>query len=495
MDTHMASGSILRVGLLMFSTSLLALTLAAASAPSENPSPIPLRSRLELFVDDSLIERLQGATLKMHSPTPAGEVLRFDRPWEGAFSAYVTVIHDGDLYRMYYRGLPISGRDGSEDEVTCYAESQNGILWTKPNLRLFEVKGTKDNNVVLAGQAPFSHNFAPFLDRRPGVPADQRYKAIAGTSPKGLYGFVSPDGLTWRKLRDSPLIDKGAFDSQNVAFWSESEACYALYLRTWSSGEFRGYRTVSRSTSADMLHWTDPVEMTFGNAPLEHLYTSQTHPYFRAPQVYIALPMRFMPGRKVLTADQARSLGVDPGYASDCAETVFLTSRGGNTYTRQFMEGFIRPGVDLGNWASRAGLSALGVVPTSRTEMSLYKQAHYAQPTAHLQRYTLRTDGFVSVNAPFAGGEFWTKRFTFEGQELVVNFSTGAAGSVRLELLDNSGKPIPGYGLADAGELIGDDVARVVTWPSNSDLKQLVGLPVRLHAVMKDADLYALQFH
>ena len=465
----------------------LALCVPASAA-------IQLDNRLELFVDDFLIEKLYGTALKLHEPVPAGIALRFDKPWEGSFCGYITVLKDGNLFRMYYRGLPKSGRDGSDDEVTCYAESPDGLTWTKPNLRLFEVRGTRDNNVILAGQSPCSHNFAPFLDTRPGVAAEERYKAVAGTSEKGLFGFVSPDGLHWRKLRDTPLVTKGAFDSQNVAFWSEAEQCYALYLRTWTGGEFRGFRTVSRVTSPDFLKWSDPVEMNFGDAPMEHLYTSQTHPYFRAPHLYVALPMRFLPGRKVLTDAQARTLGVNPGYASDCAEAVLITSRGGTRYTRTFMEGFIRPGLDLGNWASRAGLTALGVVPTGPAEMSLYKQAHYAQPTCHLLRYALRTDGFVSVNAPYRGGEFITRTLTFTGNELVLNFSTGAAGSVRVEIQDADGKPLPRYSFADAIELIGDSIERVATWESGTDVSKLAGRPVKLRFAMKDADLYSLRF-
>jgi hypothetical protein len=476
--------------------SALRITIACAVAALalRASAAIPMGNRLELFVDDFLIERLQGTALKLHEPVPAGVALRFDQPWEGPFCGYITVFKDGDRFRMYYRGLPKSGRDGSPDEVTCYAESPDGVTWTKPALRLFEVHGTRENNVVLAGQAPFSHNFSPFLDTRPGILPEERYKAVAGTSEKGLFGFVSADGLRWRKLRDTPLITKGAFDSQNVVFWSVTEQCYALYLRTWTGGGFRGFRTVSRATSGDFLNWTEPAEMSFGNAPAEHLYTSQTHPYFRAPQIYVALPMRFLPGRQVLSDDQARTLGVNPGYASDCAEAVFLTSRGGTRYTRTFMEGFIRPGLDIGNWASRAGLTALGVVPTGPDEMALYKQAHYAQPSCHLVRYTLRTDGFVSVNAPYRGGELGTRLVTFTGKELVLNFSTGAAGSLRVEIQDAEGKPLPGYTLADATELIGDSVERVAGWKSGSDLSKLAGQPIKLRFVMKDADLYALHF-
>ena len=457
-------------------------------------NPVAIGSRRELFVDDLLLGELKGSSLKLHQPRPANVALRFDAPWEGSFSGYLTVMHDGDRFRCYYRGNPTAGRDGSNTEVTCYAESQDGITFTKPALGFFDVQGTRSNNVVLAGQPPFSHNFAPFLDARPGVPPEARFKALAGTSTSGLHGFFSSDGLRWRRWREQALITKGAFDSQNVAFWSASEQCYVLYLRTWTGGGFRGFRTISRVTSTNFLDWTEPVEMSFEDTPREHLYTSQTHPYFRAPHIYVATPMRFIPSRRVLTDEQARALGVSSGYASDVAEAVFMTTRGGNRYTRKFMEGFIRPGLDPGNWASRAGLTALGVVPTSPTEMSLYKQAHYAQPSCHLIRYTLRADGFVSVNAPFSGGEFITRPLTFTGRELLVNFSTGAAGSSRVELQSPAGEPLPGFTLEDAVEQVGDEIERVVTWKNGRDLSRFAGQPVKLRFVMKDADLFSLRF-
>jgi hypothetical protein len=474
----------------------MAATVGAQNGLSATASQetLEIGSRLELFVDDWLIERMEGTELKLHEPHPSGMALRFDRPWEGSFSGYITVIKDGDRFRMYYRGLASAGQDGSTNECTCYAESTDGIVWTKPDLGLLEIFGTRSNNIVLAHAAPFSHNFAPLLDTRPGIPASEKFKALAGTSKSGLVAFASGDGVRWHKLREAPVLTEGAFDSQNVAFWSESEGCYGAYFRTWTSGEFRGFRTVSRATSTNFLDWSAPVEMTFGDTPREHLYTSQTHPYFRAPHIYVATPMRFLPGRKALTDEQAATLGVGKGYASDCADAVFMSSRGGNRYTRTFMEALIRPGPDPGNWASRAGMTALGVVPTGPTEISLYKQAHYAQPSAHLMRYTLRTDGFASVNAPYRGGELLTKPLKFSGRELVINFATSAAGSVKAELQNSDGKPLPGFALMEAREQIGDDVERVVRWNSAADLSRLAGQPIRLRFVMKDADLYSLRF-
>jgi hypothetical protein len=63
------------------------------------------------FDKPTLIDRLEGARLKLHEPHPAGVALQFDRPWEGRFSGYITVLHDSDRYRMYYRGLSKDGAD------------------------------------------------------------------------------------------------------------------------------------------------------------------------------------------------------------------------------------------------------------------------------------------------------------------------------------------------------------------------------------------------
>ncbi|MCC6488127.1 MAG: hypothetical protein IT364_11570, partial [Candidatus Hydrogenedentes bacterium] len=407
---------------------------------------------------------------------------------------YVTVIKDGDLYRLYYRGLPNSGKDGSDAEVTCYAESADGITFTRPNLGLFEIAGSRENNVVLANSAPFSHNFAPFLDTRPDVPAEERFKAFAGSSETGLFAFVSPDGKSWKKLADTPAITAGAFDSQNVAFWSEAEGQYLCYFRTWSEGGYKGHRAVSRATSPDFRSWSEPEPMSFSGTVLEHLYTNQTGPYFRAPHIYVAVAARFMPGRRVVPAEMAEKIGGEAKYSGDCSDAVLMTSRGGTVYARTFMEGFIRPGIGLGNWTSRTNYPTYGIVPTGEDQMSMYVQRNYGQTTHHLQRLKLRTDGFVSVHAPYAGGEMVTKSLVFSGTELVINYSTSAAGSVWIELQYADGIPIEGFTRADCDEIIGDEIARVVTWKGSSDLSTLVGKPVRVRAVMKDADLYSIQF-
>lgn len=459
-----------------------------------NEKVINIGSRLELFIDTFLIEKQNKVQRILHEPKDEGIVLFFDKPWEGPFCGYATIIKDDSKYRLYYRGLPEAGKDGSAIEKTCYAESDDGINWTKPNIGIYEISGTYNNNVILANDAPYSHNFCPFLDSKPGIQLNEKFKAVAGTKKTGLIGFLSADGIHWKKIREKPIFTKGVFDSQNVVFWSQNEHCYVCYFRSWTGEGYSGIRTISRTASKDFIHWSDPVEMDFGDTPKEHLYTNQTHPYFRAPHIYVAIAARFMPKRQVLTEKQAQKLNVNPKYFKDCSDVVFMTSRGNSHYDRSFMKAFIKPGIGLQNWVSRSNYPVLNVVKTSPTEMSLYVNQDYAQPTSHIRRYSLRIDGFTSLEASYAGGEVLTKPFIFKGENLYLNYATSAAGGIQVEVQTVQGNPIPGFSFEKSQLLIGNEIKRVVTWGNKTDLSELSGKPIRLLFKLKDADLYSLKF-
>ena len=304
----------------------------------EKPHTVDIGSRRELFVDEELIEKLGDVQLVMHRPRDEGQVLAFDKPWEGGFCAYATVIRDNDQLRLYYR--------------------------------------------------------------------------------------------------------------------------------------HRG-----------------------GESPIEHLYTNQTHPYFRAPHLYVSIAARFMPGRQVLSEDQAKAINVNPRYFKDTSDAILMTSRPGrDVYDRTFLSSFVRPGIGAHNWVSRTNYPALNVVQTGPAEMSVYLNQDYAQPTAHLRRYSMRLDGFASAQADYNGGELVTKPLSFSGQQLKLNFATSAAGGIRVEIQDTSGKPIPGFTISEAREQIGNEIERVVSWEAGTDISRLAGQDVRLRFAMHGADLYAFQF-
>ncbi|MDP6448247.1 MAG: hypothetical protein QF805_30925, partial [Pirellulaceae bacterium] len=201
----------------------------------------------------------------------------------------------------------------------------------------------------------------------------------------------------------------------------------------------------------------------------EHLYTNGTQPYFRAPHIYIALPTRF----------QAR--------AGAITDIVFMASRpGSNRYHRHFKDAFIRPGLGERGWGNRANYITLNVVQTSETEMSMFMYGG--------GHFVLRLDGFISVHAGFAAGEFVTKPLRFGGDQLHVNYSTAGAGRIRVEVQDADGAAITGYALDDCDPVYGDEIEGVVKWKKNADVARLAGKTVRLRFVMNEADLYSIRF-
>ncbi|MFT5523432.1 MAG: hypothetical protein ACI9G1_005237 [Pirellulaceae bacterium] len=462
----------------------------SANEKNSSEAVYEIASRRELFVDETIVGHLARAELRLHPPQPREKVLTFDRPWEGLYCGYETVIQDGDLLRMYYRGLPES-RHTLDTEVTCVAESKDGVHWTRPDVGAYEVQGTKKNNVVLARNRG-CHNFAPFIDANPNVPAAQRYKALGGTGRPGLLAFVSADGLHWKQIQQEPVITDGAFDSQNNAFWSASEQQYVCYFRVFRENK----RWIARTTSKDFIHWTAPVDLELGQNPRQHLYTNQFDAYFRAPHIYLGMPTRYFPGRRVVTDAEAAEIKTpkDWNYVNDCTDIVLTSARGGASFHRTHMEAFVRPGLDLRNWTSRANYAVRGVVQTGPHELSFFVKHNSGYSSIHVQRYTLRLDGFASLHAGFRGGTMTTKLLAFTGRHLVLNYATSAAGGLRVELRDADNKPLPGYSLADCREIIGDRIDRPVTWKGGGDVSTLAGKPVRVHFELRDADLYSIKF-
>jgi hypothetical protein len=113
-----------------------------------------------------------------------------------------------------------------------------------------------------------------------------------------------------------------------------------------------------------------------------------------------------------------------------------------------------------------------------------------------LLRLEQRLDGFVAV-APAdeakGAGSFVTKPFVFDGSMLELNIDA-SEGSARFELQDASGKPIPGFTLADCRPVKQDGTAVVAGWKSSPKLASLAGKPVRLKVEITGAKLYAIQF-
>ena len=449
--------------------------------------------RRELLIDDFLLESREGAEFRLHEPVelPADP----GKPC----GAYVDLVEADGRYLMYYRGVAAgytgSLANGNPGEFVGVGLSDDGLHWRKPELGFFPGAPVPPETVIYGemltedlpcrsdpkakehpGFTSFTHNFTPFYDRRPGVPAEERFKAVSGIlQTGGLFTFHSADGFHWVRESDGPIIlydalklGGHALDSQNIAFYSAVEGCYVLYFRVWRTADGRrGLRSFAKSTSPDFRHWSEP-EFLNPNRPEEHLYVSGLQPYRRAPQYYIGAATRFFQNR---------------GAATD---VTLIFSRAGGEILRPFPGVWIAPGLDPERWGNRMNYMAWGMIRTSPEELTMY-HGH------KLLRYKLRTDGFISLAAGPETGSWMSKKLSGGVSALELNLATSAAGSFKLELCDAEGRALPGYGFADFDEFYGDAISMTPSWRGRP--APVLAEDFRLRAEMKECDLYGIAFH
>ncbi len=495
-----------------FQLGLYALVLALPFFARAD-EPINIGSRRELFVDLALADRVEGAAaIKLHQPVRREIAIRFDEPWEGNASGYTTVFQDGDVFRMYYRGhrylLDDQPLRQAQAEVVCFAESADGIKWVKPKLGLHPWNGSTENNIIWMGSAE-THNFAPFKDTNPDCPPEERYKAIGGTvTSNGLWTFKSSDGIHWTRKSEAPVVSKGAFDSHNTCFWDADQQRYIMYVRYFTEDDFKGLRSIGVSYSNDFETWTEPVGLSYPDSPPQQMYTNQVLPYFRAPHILMGFPTRYVArplNPHVASLDpvelRTRLIKADERCGTDLTDGVFMSSRDGQSFKR-WDEAFLRPGPQAeGRWIYGDNYQAYGLwetaseVPGAPNEISMLFNEHAWVDETHAERrYTIRLDGFTSLNAPLSGGELVSKPLIFSGKQLSVNYATSAAGSLRVEIQHADGKPLPGFTLDDCLEHYGDSVDQIIAWKAGNDVSALAGTPVRLRFVLADGDVYSFRF-
>ena len=238
--------------------------------------------------DMSFADSVKSVCVKMHKPIRKNSVLECNEVWEGEHCGYGQVIYDGEKFRLYYRGAgandgPWKLENGSHS-VLCVAYSKDGKHFEKPDLGIYEYKGSKRNNIVyMLGEKAYFDNFAIFIDTNPNCPKDAKYKAVSSyrvQKEPGIYClkvFKSADGLRFEEA--GRILDgKGAFDSMNIAFWDERINKYCLYMRDYHSLDPEHKIEYEREThvrdirvtySDDFVNWTKPEFLDYGEDKTE----------------------------------------------------------------------------------------------------------------------------------------------------------------------------------------------------------------------------------
>lgn len=483
--------------------------VGCASAVSIAAEPIDIGSRRELFLDDHVIGKIEGdARRELQQPLPQEVSLVTNKPWEGNTCIYYTIFPDqdasgNDILRMYYRGAGYDNktRTATHRLVTCYAESRDGIHWTRPNLRLFTFNGSKENNIVWDGAG--TNSFTPFKDTNPNCPPEARYKALGQVHKSGrrnygvqgemtVFAFKSKDGLHWT-ISDGPLITKGDFDSQNTAFWDAHAGLYREYHRVrfyqppkgkliiGGQAARPGYRSIMTCTSKNFLNWTswsEPQLLKFADAigPQE-LYTNAVMPYPRAPHLLIGFPTRLLRD------------------GSNITEPLLMVSRDGYTFKR-WRKPVVPKEAPKDRDGYKSNYMAWGLVPTPGKdgEYSVYATENYITSTpTRLRRFTYRADGFIALRGGKGGGHLTTHPLKVGGGHLEINYVARPGGRVRVEIQSADGRPLKNFSLDDCDSLKGDETAKTVTWKTDGN-GPFTKQAVRVRFEVKDADLFSFRF-
>lgn len=466
------------------------VTASELLAAQSQEAPVTITDTPQLFLDDFLVRKMDNLTRVIEQPTkhPANPVIVPEHPWEKRIlEIYGTVLYDPAVSRFRCWYLANEFKDGVPDNpeyprtaeyYTCYAESEDGIRWTKPFVGREPFGRHQQHNVIISG----THGFC-VLPTPDDLDPGRRYKGAGGAS----YGFSS-DGLVWdiRNWRDA--IGKNDTSTCVVRWRGE----YLAYVRAqvqdpqWP-GVMRG---VGLSTSTDFEHWT-PKETVF-TTDAEDGYP-WTQPYGISVTPYGDVLIGILWLLHLDHAEGNNSLG--------SMDTQLIVSRDGRAWRRVAgRQVFLAPAP--GAWdAGRVFPGTTMIVKDD--EIRIY---YTGVGTRHGEGWgsmgiglaTLPADRFVGMEHVDAKtpGVLETIPLHFANDNLLIN-ATCDKDALHVEILNEDGSPVAAFG-RDQCRLIRHDALRYRAVWADGDVTRTFadlpsGQPCILRFIVRGGALYAFQ--
>ncbi|MHC4639483.1 MAG: hypothetical protein ACYTBV_18600, partial [Planctomycetota bacterium] len=449
--------------------------------------PVMLGSRKHVFIDEVMIDRNQGARLTMNPMTnPVSTNVRVRGGWDVPFFD-----HDGKIFMLK---TPSYASDVGTYRLML---SEDGINFTAPDLGLIEEDGSKHNNIILT-HMPSWGGF--FKDTNPNAHPEEKFKSAAWVAQRGIYLYMSPDGIHWRRNETCmlPLVSGGGTEM----FWDDQQGVYCYYIKrdgSYMTGDFPNYgrsycffktREAAKAWPFNPVPnpyfegWAFPAVTGEGitiigpnlmDSNKEQVFRTRAKKYEWAPDTYVSfLERSHNPPQLAVSRDAVNW-------------RIFDREEDGHYVPRikgagYIQNGLVRRGDELWQYVNMFG--------------------------ANIIRLTQRLDGFVSLDTDEKGGVIITRPFVFEGKKLTLNVDA-SKGSVKVAILDLPGQEITGHnvGLTDPPKkgvrnysidhcdpIMTDSLRQVVTWKGDSDVGNLAGKVVRLRFEMQNTNLYAFEF-
>ncbi len=451
------------------------------------PDVVKIDVGRQLFIDDFLIEKC-SLNRVFHQAVyhPGGPVVRADRPWElqGDFPM-ASVFSDGvwydpqdGLFKMWYLG--------GNRACTCYAVSQDGILWEKPKLDV--QAGT---NIVSTEPRDSA---VVWLDHEEPDPR-RRYKLFRShreeVDGKGEWYFqihVSADGIHWGDV----VTRSGGIYPRSTVFRNPFRKRWEYGIRKDASlqvGRCRRYYECEDAVRD--AQWAEKDRHWWMGADTLDIPRADTN---FAPQLTNLDGVAYesvMLGLFTLW----RGTPSEESGRPELNDVCLGFSRNGFHFARPDRVPFLPMSDAKGDWNWGNVQSAGGGCLVVGDKLHFYCSGRSGalgnrDAGGSTGLATLRRDGFASLEAGEEGGSVTTRPVIFSGRHLFVNVDA-PKGDLRVEVVDATGVAIEPFTSAACVPISIDSTKQAIKWQAGDDLSRLAGKPVRFRFTLKNGKFYA----
>ncbi len=415
----------------------------------------------------------------------------------------------GDDFSFYPRGKG-DVRD-VENMLGRYAESDDGITWTKPSLGLIEFESGKNNNIILSGQRASEEtqgaltNFDGYTILRDDAEENpaKRYKMLAHwesihfwdnhevngslgrseermkayAAARGKYITYSPDGIHWNAPLERIIFPDGGGDRflvirdhRNTQWWGYSRS--------------EGHGGAALTTSKDLINWSPPEALPALNAGATEL-----------PAIECMIPFNY--------GNQDLGFVVAMDKSKKLLYSYLVSHHDGEPWQ------WVNPKIPFIPLGTPSSYNSTGAVPLHNepfimgdklyiffNSFAITPKPYYPEGMRTIGLATLRCDGFAGLQSSENEGIFLTKPIRISGIKLFANVEQRESGGMAsVALLQTDGTPITGYTSDDVISITTDAVRYPVTWKTKKDLSELAGQEVVLSVRMtRGCVIYAFTF-
>jgi hypothetical protein len=472
----------------------------------------------QYLIDDALIDNRWA--LRYGKQTM---VHRFHRPvkYEGnpvipAGGGYPCVRYDeqAGVYRMWYQTSRIVRPRPNLKVVyaIAYAESPDGVNWTRPPLNRISWAGSKENNIVwrsVHGTGSVAGGYVLDLpaEHRNGHRFVMLYKAGDGVHLVG-----SDDGINWDIESDRLIAHNFRPDTLSTIVFDPLQHRFFWYCRATSMYTDRGGALTGGMTRRVAMLSNDSLWRDWGCPPN---ITGRGERQPSEPGDRREPPVATLP-RNILIPDNLDAKedfnffygmptryhgGVFWGFLwpfrhNTVIQTELATSRDGVTFRRfPGRPPLLAPGPD-GAWDDGMVLASPSWIEKDGRWWFYYAGSdgpHKSHDrTMGIGAASIRKGGFISLHGPSRGGVAVTRPIRWPGGQLRVNLEA-PKGSLAVRITDALRRPIAHFSYDTCRPLENADATDLPVCWKDSDLNDLAGQIIRLEFQLTNADLYGFR--